>query len=195
MAAGVLGCGKSPGTGDGAPALNVPAQVPAPAKAEPAAAASEGPAAAAAQFLEAVRTGNDEKVTKMLGTVARAKLAEANISVIPPASDTAKFKVGKVEYIGEDGARVNCLWTDLDENGEPRSDHALWVLRREAEGWRVVGVAADTFDKEPPLLLNFEDPQDVVKKQQWLRAEVARRSQEEKSPGNTGENSPGQTSH
>ena len=36
------------------------------------------------------------------------------------------------------------------------------------------------FEGEPLLLLNFEDPDDMAKKQQWLRAELVRRSQQDK---------------
>ncbi len=43
----------------------------------------------------------------------------------------------------------------------------------------MAGVAAVVFDGEPPLLLNFEDPDDMAKKQQWLREEVARRAKSE----------------
>jgi hypothetical protein len=49
----------------------------------------------------------------------------------------------------------------------------------------VAGVAATVFPGEPPLLLNFEDPDDMAKKQEWLRAEVARRTQAEKSQPTT----------
>ena len=177
LALGMFGCGKSAGTGGPAPEATQATA------ASNAAAADDGPAASIGKFLDAVRTGNDEKATQMLSATARAKLAEsgARRSVTPPASDTAKFEVGKVEYVGEDGARVACTWTDLDENGKPRSDNALWVLRHEADGWRVAGVAAEIFKGEPPLLLNFEDPADMAKKQEWLRAEVARRAQAEKS--------------
>ena len=68
--------------------------------------AVETPAESVGKFLEAVRKGNDEKATAMLSKVAREKLAqsEAKRSVTPPASDTATFEVGKVEYMGEDRA-------------------------------------------------------------------------------------------
>ena len=111
----------------------------------------------------------------MLSTVAREKTASLNRNVTPPASDTARFTVGKVEYVNDDGARVACTWTDLDEEGQPKSDEAIWVLRREHQGWRVVGVAAQVFPGEPPLLLNFEDPEDMFRKQQWVREEIRRR--------------------
>ncbi|MFZ5833290.1 MAG: hypothetical protein ACOY3P_24640 [Planctomycetota bacterium] len=137
----------------------------------------EPPAAAVAEFLEAVRTGNDEKATAMLTSVAREKAVANNGGVRPPASDTACFEVGAVQWIGDDGARVGSTWTDVDVgSGEPQTDEALWVLRKEADGWRIAGVAATVFDGEPPLLLNFEDPEEMQRKQQWVREEIVRRS-------------------
>jgi len=138
-------------------------------------AAKDGPAAATREFLEALRTGNDEKAAAMLSAAAREKTAAMNRSVTPPASDTARFSVGKVDYVNDDGARVFCTWTDRDEDGETKTDEAIWVLRREPQGWRVVGVAAQVFPGEAPLLLNFEDPEDMVRKQQWVRQEIQRR--------------------
>ena len=49
------------------------------------------------------------------------------------------------------------------------------MLRREQDAWRVAGVAAQVFPGEPPLLLNFEDPEDMFRKQQWVREEMRRR--------------------
>jgi len=136
-------------------------------------------AAPTPQGLEAVRTGNDPKATQMLSSLAREKTAALNRSVTPPASDTARFTVGKVELLGEDGARVSCTWTDMDVDGQPKTDRAVWVVRRESESWRIAGVAAQVFPGEPPLLLNFEDPEDMFRKQQWVREEIRRRTAEE----------------
>jgi hypothetical protein len=186
LAVGVLGCGKSE-----APAGKAVLAV-TPAAHATRQAAVDGPAAAAAQFLEAVRTGNDAQTNHMLSATARTKLAQlgGGSGLTPRASDTARYTVGEVEYVTKDGARVACTWTDLDEAGHPKTNHQLWVLRHESEGWRVVGVAWTVFEGEPPLLLNFEDPEDIVKKEQWWQAEVARRGQEEKNRENAAEKPP-----
>ena len=128
----------------------------------------EGPAAVVQVFLEAIRTGNDEQASAMISTVARQKTAALG-GITPPASDTAKFSLGKVEYVGEDGARVASVWTDLDEEGQAQSTETVWVLRKEDEAWRVAGVAAMVFPGEEPLLLNFEDPEDMKRKQEEVR--------------------------
>ena len=166
----LIGCGKSgdSGTAQTSSEKNEQAAASLPA--------AEEPGSLVATFLEAVRTGNDDQAMKLLTEAARKKAIETNHSPTPPASDTAKFEVGSVERVGEDGAQVACTWTDLDESGKPRSDKAFWVCRREANGWRVAGVAAVVFEGEAPLLLDFEDPEGMAKKQAWLRDEVVRRA-------------------
>ena len=170
----LLGCGKTAGPANDAGA-------PPTAGENSAVAGMEAPEAATAKFLEALRSGNDSEATAMLSETARKELAKIGRSVMPPASDTARFEVGKVKPVAEDGAQVAFTWTDLDENGKPQSNPAWCVMRHESNGWRIVGLALTVFDAEPPLLLNFENPAEVLQKQEWLRQEVARRSQPEKS--------------
>ncbi len=170
------GCGKFAGTGQSAADHSGTTSAASDGRAV---AKADGPAAAVAEFLEAVRTGNDEKAAKMLSTVAREKTAALNRGVTPPASDTARFSVGKVTYVGENGARVTCTWTDLGADGQPKSDEAIWVVRREPDGWRIAGVAAMVFPGEPPVVLNFEDPEDMLRQQQWVREEMRRRMEKE----------------
>lgn len=176
LAVGVMGCGGSdqagekPGAGGGDGKSGVAGGK--------TGAQAAGPAAAVADFLEAVRTGSDEKAAAMLTKTARQKTAEMNMEVAPPGSDTAQFKVGKVEYLAKDGARVASTWSDLDENSQRQTDEILWMVRREPEGWRIAGVAATVFKGEPPLLLNFEDPEEMLRKQEWVQQEKRRRAQQ-----------------
>jgi hypothetical protein len=166
---GLVGCGHStttapPAATDGKPVASTTAPP------------GNGPDRAVYDFLEAVRTGNDEKAAKMLTPLAREKVAEQHMVVAPPGSDTARFEVGQVQTLGDDGARVSIKWTDLDETGKPHSDEVLWMVRRVDEGWRIAGVAAPVFEGEPPLLLNFEDPADMLAKQKLVREEIKRRA-------------------
>ncbi|MBL9123435.1 MAG: hypothetical protein JNG90_07360 [Planctomycetaceae bacterium] len=141
-----------------------------------AAGASIPPEQVVQAFLEAVRTGNDDTATNMLSPVARQKTAEKDLAVAPPGSDTASFTVGEVEMIDGGGAHVASTWTDLDEQGKPRTDSIVWMLRLEAEGWRVVGMATRVFPDQPPLFLNFENPDDMIRKQQLVQQEMERRA-------------------
>jgi hypothetical protein len=176
---GIIGCGKSEGPAHqsaGAPDRNAQSTT---SGNTPGSRAAETPEAACREFLEAMRTGNDEKAAQMLSEEAREKAAALGRSVMPSASDTARFTVGKVKIVGDDGAQVESTWTDVDGDNQPHSDQIVWVLRREQQGWRVVGLATVIFPGEPPLVLNFEKPDEVVKKQQWAREEIRRRAEKE----------------
>jgi hypothetical protein len=132
------------------------------------------PEAAVAVFLEAVRSGDDAQAEAMFTPIAREKTADMDIQVAPRGSDTASFTVGKVEYVATDGARVATTWTDLDDNGNPRTDEITWMVRREPEGWRVAGMAATVFAGRPPLLLDFEKPEETLRKLEMLQEELAK---------------------
>ena len=174
------GCGKQSGTDHPS---TTPQGSETAANGQPATAVAKapGPAEVVAEFLEAVRTANDENAMRLLSTVARQKAASLKRDVTPPASDTAEFTIGKVDFIGHDGARVASTWTDKDSDGQLKTDEAIWVLRREPKGWRVCGVAAIIFPGEPPLLLNFEDPEDIDRKHKWVMEEIRRRSEKEEA--------------
>ncbi len=150
--------------------------------------ANSEPGAAVYAFLDAVRTGDDQTAQGMLSSQAREKVSHLNRRVTPPASDTARFEVGEVKYVAEGGAQVACTWTDLDAEGQPQTDNATWMVRREVEGWRIVGVAYAIFEGEPPLLLDFENLERTLQKQQMAREEIDRRARAATSqagrPGN-----------
>jgi len=137
-------------------------------------------------FLEAVRTGNDQKAAEMLSPLARQKTAEKQMVVAPPGSPTAKFTVGKVKYKPDDndGAYVSCTWSDVDDQGNTRSDDIVWGVRHEPEGWRIVGMVLQVLPNEEPLVLNFEDTDDMIRKQQMLRdREVGQSDQQQSGTG------------
>jgi hypothetical protein len=138
---------------------------------------AESPDLAVFKFLEAVRTGDEKTADVMLTPLARQKTQEMEMVVAPPGSETASFKVGDVEFVADDGAHVSCEWSDVDEEGEHHSDTIIWMLRREFDGWRIAGMATRVFPDQPPLFLNFEDPEDMIRKQEMLQEEMARRSQ------------------
>jgi ketosteroid isomerase-like protein len=149
----------------------------------------EPPAAAVSDFLKAVCKGDDAKVATLLTTVARQKAVENDRIIAPAGSDTAQFALGEVEYRGEDGAWVHSTWSDLDTDGNRSTQRAIWLVRKEPEGWRIAGVAPFFFEGEPPLLLNFEDPEEMAQKQRWLREEMIRRAQTGESEAQTAKNS------
>lgn len=141
-----------------------------------------GPAEAVHAFLQAVRDGKDEDANNMLTSTAREETAKLDMVVAPPGSDTATFEVGEVELLSqgdEQGAHVASTWTDVGDDGQPHTDEIIWMLRKEPEGWRIGGMATKVFEDEPPLLLDFENPKDMQRKQQLAEQEMQRRMRAE----------------
>lgn len=150
-----------------------------------------GPDHVVAEFLEAVRAGDDEKAARLLTPLARQKTSEMEMVVAPPGSETAKYQVLGVELVGK-GAQVASDWTELDNDGRPHTDRIVWMLRNEPEGWRIAGMSTRVFADQAPIELNFEDPADMLRKQQLAEDEIARRDrQPESSETHSGDDTPG----
>jgi hypothetical protein len=143
--------------------------------AAPSAAVTNTPDAAIREFLEAVKIGNHEKADSMLTDIARQKTKEMDLVVSPPGSETATFEVGEMEMVGPQEAHVASTWTDVGPDGQKHSDTIVWMLRPSQQGWKVSGMATRVLDDMPPLVLNFEDPEDMIRKQQSIEEEVIRR--------------------
>jgi hypothetical protein len=136
---------------------------------------TNGPARIVAQFLEAVRTGDDKQAASLLTPLARSKTEEMEMVVAPPGSETAHYEVLDVQHVGEH-VHVASHWTELDTDGLKHVDRVVWVLKQVPEGWRISGMTASAFSGAEPILLNFEDPADMLAKQQQAEEELARRS-------------------
>jgi hypothetical protein len=136
-------------------------------------------------FLEAIRRGDDAAARGMLSATARTKTEELGFSVAPPVEDTATYAVKASEVVSDDGdiVHVATTWTDTDSDGFQTTDNVVWVVRLDPEGWRVVGMAMRIFEDLPPLLLNFEDPEDMLAKQQLVAEELQRRAAAPEQPG------------
>ena len=133
---------------------------------------------AVVSFLEAVKRGDDAAARGMLTKVARRKTEELGISVAPPVADSATYSVRDCEMVGDanDLVHVGTTWTDVDGDGFKTTENVVWVVRLDPEGWRVVGMAMRVFEDLPPLLLNFEDPEDMIAKQEMVAAELHKRA-------------------
>jgi hypothetical protein len=145
--------------------------------------------ASVVKFLEAMKRGDEAAARDVLTRVARVKTQEAGISVAPPVNDTATYSVRDCEMVSDtnDLAHVATTWTDVDETGAATTENVIWAVRLDPEGWRVVGMAMKIFDDMPPLLLNFEDPQDMIAKQEMVAAELDRRATQASGPAKTGQ--------
>jgi hypothetical protein len=126
------------------------------------------------EFLEAIRTGNDKHAAEMLTPMARDEAAKQDLVIAPPGSPTAKFTVGMVEYVTpeKDGAHVSSEWTDCDAQQQSKTDKFIWVLRKEPIGWRIAGLITKVIPDQPPLVLDFEDAADMIRKLKMLHGET-----------------------
>ena len=131
-------------------------------------------------FLDAIKRGDEQSAKAMLTKLARAKTDEMGISVAPPVSSSATYSIKDCERIkdAEDLVHVATTWTDTDSDGFTSTENVIWAVRLEPEGWRVVGMATLVFEDMPPLLLNFEDPDDMIAKQDMVAAELQKRAQQ-----------------
>jgi len=62
------------------------------------------------------------------------------------------------------GAHVAVRWTEKYQDGDISYD-VTWVLRKQADGWRVAGMAMELIPGGGQEFLNFEDPDDMLRKQ------------------------------
>ena len=167
-----VGCsGSSPAPSDKATTAVAPtaAAVPQQPVAIP---ADAPPDQVVATFLGALRSGDKPTTAALLTTKARAETAKHQLAIDPLSAPNAKYEVLKPEYLtgNPDGAHVASSWSETYEDGTVTYD-IVWVLRREAGGWRIAGMASELVPGEPPAFLNFEDPADMIKK--WDEALAA----------------------
>lgn len=124
----------------------------------------DGPDEVVRAFLEAARAGEESTATQLLTDKAREETQREGLALDPPGTPSMKYEIGKVEYHEQDphAAYVNSLWIETTLPTDDRFE-VVWVLRRQSQGWRIAGMAAQMEANQSPVFLNFEDPQDVAR--------------------------------
>jgi hypothetical protein len=118
------------------------------------------PAARAAyDFLDAVLKGDTQRASNRLTPVAIARINATGKQFSPPGLQTASFRIGEVRKPTADQALVQCILTDATAAGPPRSEEIGCLLRLVDNDWRVSGIAYIPGPNRPPMILNFENPQ------------------------------------
>ncbi len=135
---------------------------------------NDAPEVVVFKFLEAVRLGEDKAAEGLLTPLAQEKTKANGMEVAPQGSDTASFRVGAVQRDG-DTCQVQSQWTDLDGTGAPQTDEIIWTVRRTGGAWRIAGMAAKIFPDLPPVVMNYEDPEEMVRQRQLAEEEAERR--------------------
>ena len=137
------------------------------------------PANVVIAFLTALRDGDETTASALLTATARTETAKHELVVQPPGAPTAEFRIGQVEFVGQQkngqpvGVHVHSTWTEDDGQGGRFEYDVVWALRRDTEGWRIAGLAAPLAPNERPVFLNFEDPADMLAKQRQAQQTLA----------------------
>ena len=114
-----------------------------------------------------MREGDAATISALLTTKAREETIRHQMPVEPVAAPHAQFEVAQAQFLpmNPNGAHVQARWVESD--GQQTYTHSvIWVLRRQPDGWRIAGFAIELIAGTGPQFLNFEDPADMLKKQQ-----------------------------
>ena len=131
-----------------------------------------GPDVVVAAFLDALRDGNDRVAEALLTDFARQAVTEHGMTVRPPGSPSSTYQIGNVFRV-QGGAHVESIWTEHTPASEAVVYEIRWMLRKQVNGWRVVGMSTAANPNGPPIFLNFEDVPDLLDKWQQVDEELA----------------------
>ncbi|XZE45850.1 hypothetical protein SH467x_001108 [Pirellulaceae bacterium SH467] len=108
-------------------------------------------------FLDAMRAGNAEQLSALFSSAAREEIARQGIQIAPPGSAQATFQIQDAVPQGE-AILVTSKWIEppVSAGEQPQEMEVLWVLRKEAAGWRVCEMAVDPGTGEEYEVVNFE---------------------------------------
>ena len=143
----------------------------------------QDPVATVNEFLTALRAGDTATVTQMLSVKAQQATAAHNMAISPPGNPTAKFYVNPDDVLepGDGTTLVLSNWTDVDANGVEQTYDVGWMLKHDNGGLAVTGMATRVFEDSPNLILDFEDPEGMMRERQKAEQEIARRRQQQQN--------------
>lgn len=112
-------------------------------------------AAAADSFMRGVLAGDAAQAAGLLTTTASKRYAADPTILQSFGMQVERFAVGEVRLLSPAEAAAQCLVT---EKGAPAPQELCCLLKLEAAGWRVCGLACDAPGSVEPAVINFEDP-------------------------------------
>jgi hypothetical protein len=196
LAAGLIGCSGKPapspaaGATSESQAAGVAATQTQPAQQPIFVPPNAAPDQVVTVFLNALRAGDSPTTESLLTSKARQELAKHSLSVDVQSAPNATYQVRPAELLQADpnGAHVSSVWTEKFDDGDETYE-IVWALRRQGEGWRLAGMAMELIAGQPMQFLNFEDPEDMLRKKdeaiaslQPPAAETAQQSQPATQP-------------
>jgi hypothetical protein len=116
-------------------------------------------------FLSSLRSGDSATTESLLTAKARQELAKHSLSVDVQSAPNAVYQVRPAQFLVNDpsGAHVSSVWTEKFEGAEETYE-IVWALRHQPEGWRLAGMAMELIPGQQMQFLNFEDPEDMIRK-------------------------------
>ncbi len=178
------GCGGAPqGAADAANGASSGSDAPGSARMSVTDSGAEGapgsnasaPAAVVAQFYEALRKGSDVTIAGLLTDKAREETSKSGLGIQSQASASLSYEIRESEYVSDqmDGAHVRTMWLEPDAAGQMTATEVIWVLRKQSNGWKISGMATPVVEGELPLLFNFEEPEDMLQKKEFVEKQLA----------------------
>ncbi len=136
------------------------------------------PRDAVRDFLTAVQGGDKNTASSLLTSAAQEEAWENGLAISADGFAAATFDVSEVEYIKENSeSRVMSVWSDKTPAGEEKTFQCVWLLRNEQQSWCIYGMATKFLESVAPVVLNFEDQSDMMKKQEWAAQQIDKHRQ------------------
>ncbi|WP_146595326.1 hypothetical protein [Novipirellula galeiformis] len=154
------------GCGSGSDVAEQASSEPAASSTAPPAAAKSSPTDVVSQFLDQVRRGGEDSgAGDLLTERAQAELKRIGRSVQPIGSPDARFNVTQAREVpGEANSMlVQSIWTEPGPDGTQSDFEVVWALQLEAAGWRISGLAMEIDPSQPPIVIDFENGDEMAK--------------------------------
>jgi hypothetical protein len=121
--------------------------------------ANSSPQEVVLAFLNGMRDGNSGVTAGLLTDQAQDETVKHNWPVQPPGAPSATYRLGDAAYVdqAQSGVQVPCVWSEPDGTGGKIEFAVSWMLRRQADGWRIAGFASEVVPGRPAYYFNFED--------------------------------------
>lgn len=113
-----------------------------------------------AMFSDSIRRGDKETTIKLITLAAREEIQRRGMTIDPPGSPDASYKIGEVKFFNDDrdAAFVESMWIEPGTVGQPPQEtEVVWAVQLEPEGWRISGLAIDNGPDVQPTLVDFEN--------------------------------------
>ncbi|TWT99266.1 hypothetical protein Pla108_02010 [Botrimarina colliarenosi] len=104
-------------------------------------------------FMRAILSGDSESAARLLTTKAARRYAADHGVLTPMGMQVERLNVGEVRLLSESEAAAQCL---VQEPGVTATHELCCLLKLEASGWRVCGIASEA-GAETPVVISFED--------------------------------------